>query len=67
MKWERMQKPLREGFQVFRQSWPTGTYVVFEDARLTVCTDRVPEGFEYVPTRFDMSAEDWAATGRSGV
>lgn len=66
MKWERMQKPLREGFQVFRQSWPEHTYVMVEDGHTSVYTDARPEGVEYTPTAADVAAVDWAATGLSG-
>lgn len=73
MKWERMAKPLREGMQVFRVSWPEDQYVMTEFAMVEnerpvlLFTGEHPEGVPFEPTGADVAAEDWAATGPSGM
>lgn len=66
MKWERMQKPLREGMQVFRLSWPEDAYVMVEDGHTLFFSAMVPMGADFAPTYSDVEADDWAATGPSG-
>jgi hypothetical protein len=62
-----MQKPLREGFQIFRQSWREDTYVMVEDGITVIFwSGGNPSGQEYRPNSDDLAADDWAATGLSG-
>lgn len=67
MKWEKMQKPLREGMQVFRMSWGADQYMMVEGEELTYFSPAFPSGMVIsVLDDTDLSADDWAATGPSG-
>lgn len=72
MKYERMAKPLREGMQIFRVSWPDSMYVMTEfgtvenERPVLVYSAEHPEGVPFQPTDADLTADDWAATGPSG-
>jgi hypothetical protein len=69
MQWASMREPLWRGMQAFRISWPEDAYVMVEDPDVgpLLFTGEHPEGREYQPTDVDLSADDWAATGPSGM
>lgn len=66
MRWEQVQKPLREGFQVFRESWPENSYVMVEDNEMLLFSAEHPEGAWGSISLEELNADDWAATGPSG-
>lgn len=66
MKWERMQKPLRDGMQVFRVSWPDDQYLMVEDGEMKLFSADHPEGAHGSVSLAELDADDWAATGPSG-
>lgn len=66
MKWERMQKPLRDGMQVFRMSWGEDQYLMREEGVLMFFSPDFPNGTLCLLDKAEADADDWAATGPSG-
>lgn len=69
MKWSEMQKPLKNGFQAFRDVWDEDRYLeMTEGGRIQLFWETGESYFEseFVPSTDDISATDWRATGPGG-
>lgn len=67
MQWVRMQQPLRQGQQVFRESWPDDRYIIVKDGELQMFSDEELSGVAVSLSSEDVGADDWMATGPSGM